>query len=113
MRKQIGKIKSVCVGKGGYQNAMFGISFELGGPDWTVGDFEGAWGIKTPPHDITTEAGWTEKDRTEAFSLTMRRMNQLICDAKVDCIAQLVNIPIEATFEGQKLQTWRILTEAI
>lgn len=43
----------------------------------------------------------------------MRYVSGLLKDAKVSSVDRLVGKPIEATFDGQVLESWRILTEAI
>lgn len=36
---KLGKINKVKFGSGGYDDAMFGVTFDLGGQGWGVGDF--------------------------------------------------------------------------
>jgi hypothetical protein len=43
MRKELGKIKSVDFGIGGYQDCMLGLHVTLGGDGWGVGDSRAAW----------------------------------------------------------------------
>jgi len=110
--KEIGKIKSVRFGKGGYQDAMFGISFGLGSDktSWGVVDFRGGWGLELKADSRTQ---WEEADRNAVFAETMRFINELLIKAKVDDISKLVGIPIEATFGDGMLKSWRVLEEAI
>mgnify|MGYP000938494654 CR=1 FL=1 len=42
-----------------------------------------------------------------------RRISALLNTAKVNHIDALKDMPIEATFEGRKLDSWRILTEVL
>ena len=107
--KKIGKIKSVRMGRGGYQDVMLGITFTLGSGPWDVGDFWGAWSLS-----ISAEgAQWDEADRDAAFAKTMRRIDSLLSDAQVSSTDNLVGKPIEIEFDGGIMKSWRILTEAI
>lgn len=108
-RKEIGKIKDVRTGFGGYDDAMIGFSFTLGSEGWGVGDFWGEWATER-----LDGARWTEADRIIALGNTLWRMRNLLSDAKVKTVEQLKGKPVEVTFEGSnRLQSWRILTEAI
>lgn len=111
MEKKLGKIKSVRFGKGGYQNACLGISFSLGDGSIGVGDFKGFWDSESMKH--TTNCQWSEEDRNKSYAETMRYVSKLLNEAKVNCISDLKDIPIEMTFEGNMLKEWRILTEVI
>ncbi len=112
MRKEIGKIKSVSFGYGGYQDAMFGLSVTLGSDKecWGVGDFNGAWSISTK---VTERTKWTEADRREQFADTMVFVNELLIKAKIKNVNELNGIPVEVTFDGNTLKEWRILEEVI
>lgn len=107
--KRIGKIKSVRFGHGGYQDAMIGISFDLGSETgWGVGDFWGAWAI-----EHYSACKWTPEDRLRQVGETVMRINALLSDAKVHDIADLKDKPVEVIIEGNTLKSWRILTEVI
>ena len=107
-RKEIGKIKRISFGFGGYQDVMIGISFVLGGESWGVNDFSGAWATER-----TDRAQWTEDDRLRQLGETCMLARKLMTDAQVTSLEDLMDAPIEATFEGMRLKSWRILTEAI
>jgi hypothetical protein len=109
-RIQLGKIKGIRVGFGGYQEAMLGISFDLGGEDWGVGDFDGAWGLSVKPD---ANSKWNEHSRDEIFVNVMRRIDSLLREAKVSDVMDLVGIPIEVTFTDNVLESWRILKEVL
>lgn len=109
LRKEIGKIKFVSFGNGGYQDACIGISFSLGNDSWGVSDFWGAWSIERSEH-----TKWTEESRIESLGKMVMRINQLLKDAKVESIDKLKDIPIECTFvDFNRLHSWRILTEVL
>ena len=106
--KYLGKIESVRLGNGGYQDAMFGLSltFVFG---CAISTFNGTWGL-----DISCEnARWTEDDRDREFAATMRLINQTMRDAKVKELSELKGIPVEVTIERWALKSWRVLTEVL
>jgi hypothetical protein len=100
--KQLGKIQSVSFGHGGYHDAMIGISFTLSGEGWGVGDFWGAWSIKR-----------SEEDRIRGLGEMVMRVNDLLQQAKVSTVDRLKGIPVEVSFEGNLLKSWRVLTEVL
>ena len=108
--KKLGKIESVRFGMGGYQDAMFGLSlsFEFSGSG--VCDFFGTWG---PTIDCSEHCQWTEDDRDKDHAKTMRRIADLLVEAKVDDVSKLKGKPVEAEFNGNTLKSWRLLTEVI
>lgn len=108
--KKMGKIVNLNLGYGGYQDAQFGLSVNLGGKGWAVHDFKGCWSISTKCDEYCR---WTEGDRNKSFSDTMRFINDLLIKAKKESIDQLKNVPIEVTFENGLLKSWRILEEVL
>lgn len=56
---------------------------------------------------------WTEADRDAAFAKTMRKINEIMQDAKVHDVNDLKGKPVELIFEGTMLKDWRILTEVL
>lgn len=111
MRKELGKIKSVKFGHGGYQDACIGIHFSLGGEGWGVNTDKSAWDANIIKHDGHCQ--WTERDRDKQYSEIMRYISGLLHEAKVNTVAKLEGIPIEAEFDGMSLKSWRILKEVI
>jgi hypothetical protein len=105
---KLGRIKSAHVGYGGYEDAMFGASFELGGDGWGTGDFWGTW--SNPP---SSGAKWTLAAQSEIFAETMRKLIDLLTKAKVTRVEDLKDIPIEVVFENQVRKSWRILEEVL
>ena len=108
MRKQIGKIQKVSFGHGGYQEAMIGISFTLGGEGWGVSDFWGSWSLERSDY-----AKWSEQDRIDQLGETVMRINKLLNDSKTHNVNNLQDVPIECSFEGNLLKSWRVLTEVL
>jgi hypothetical protein len=112
IEKKIGKITNVKFGRGGYQDAMMGIQVSLGSEKdcWGVSDFRGDWGVDT---EASVYASWSEEDRLMNFGKVVSYVNELLLQAKVYDVASLKGIPIEATFEGNTLKSWRVLEEVL
>ena len=107
---KIGKISHVRYGLGGYQDAMLGISFTLSSEGWGVGDFWGAWSSMI---EHTEYCKWTEESRIKSHGDTAMRISKLLLEAKVTSVDKLKGVPVEVTFEGNQLKSWRVLTEAL
>jgi hypothetical protein len=110
IKKELGKIKSVFVGHGGYQDVQLGITFIFEGEGFGIGDFRGFWDVSIESDKNTK---WTEKDRDAAYAKTMRFISKVLTDAKVANVAELKNKPVEVTIEDMRLKSWRILTEVL
>ena len=109
MRKELGKIQRFEIGLGGYDDAMFGLSVTLGGKDgWGVQDFNGTW--TREPDD---RCKWTREEQSLHWAAVCRQVIGLMKQAKVKTTAEMVGIPVEATFDGNKLSSWRILEEVL
>ena len=109
-RIQLGKIKDIRVGYGGYQEVMLGISFNLGGEGWGTDDFIGTWATHVKPD---TNSKWNEHTRDEIFAKVMRKIDSLLQEAKVVDVMDLVGKPVEITFTDNVLESWRILKEVL
>ena len=108
MRKELGKIQRVTIGKGGYDDAMFGISFTLGGKGWGVQDFWGTWSSYSEGAKYTEEV-W-KGHHVEAYFKLMKLMK----DAGVWEASKLEGIPVEVEFNSSNcLSSWRVLTEVL
>lgn len=112
MEKRIGKINYISLGYGGYQDAQFGLNIDLSSKKdgWGVCDFKGFWSIDTK---CDKRCKWTEKDRDESFTKTMRLINKLLSQSNKKSLDQLKGVPVEVTFDGNLLKDWRILTEVL
>lgn len=111
MEKQLGKITNVSFGHGGYQDARIGIHFTLAGDGWSCGTGKDAWDAEMI--ECSKHAKWTEEDRSVEYAEIMRYVSRLLKDTKVNTVDKLKGIPVEATFDGMKLESWRILTEVL
>lgn len=111
MEKHLGKIKSLRVGMGGYQDAQFGLSVDLQFAGSThISDFCGGWSQSITPTDTCQ---WTEADRDIGYAKVLRYMDKLCTDAKVSDVMHLVGKPVEVTLNGMILDSWRLLTEVL
>ena len=108
MTKEFGKITRVYVGMGGYQGVQFGIWFLFEGKGWGCGDGRGFWSF--PP---SSGAKWTVEDQTKAFGEMSHYIIGLLEQAKKTKVEDLKDIPVECTFEGTRLASWRILEEVL
>lgn len=108
---KIGKISRASFGLGGYQGAMLGLHVTLESSGWGTSDTRSAWDATQIKH--SEHCKWTEASRDAQYAEIMRYVSSLLAAAKVDRVDQLVGIPIAATFEGNLLKEWRVLTEAL
>ena len=111
IEKKLGKISKVKFGIGGYQDAMIGVYFTLEGKGWGVGADRSAWDAQMIKHSDSCK--WTEEDRDNQYADIIRYLSKLFMDAKVTSINDLKDIPVECTFENNKLKEWRVLTEVM
>jgi len=96
--KRLGKIKSARFGLGGYDDAMLGITFDLGGEGWGCGDFWGAF----------------DKHINVEFGKIALRLRALLEAAKKKSVAELVGTPVEVEIDDDTgLKSWRVLTEVV
>lgn len=112
MTKELGKISSAKFGFGGYQDCFIcltlGFSFASVSCHYTS---ESSWA----PSRIkrSDDCKWTEEDRDKSFAKMVREIDKLLADAKCESVEGLVGKPIEAVFDGNKLESFRILTEVL
>lgn len=109
MTKELMKISNVYVGFGGYQDACIGIWFTFSGKAIGVSDgSNGFWSSK-----ISHSTKWDEEDRVKYLGELMMKIVKWLQEAKVDRVEKLNGIPVEVTFDGNMLKSWRILTEVL
>lgn len=107
-RTELGSIKKASFGFGGYQDAMIGLSITLGGKSWGCGDFKGEWSIERTEH-----CKWTEESRLRGLGEACMFLCDLLKKARVNSVADLAGVPIEAMFDSNKLVSWRVLEEVL
>lgn len=108
MRTELGKIQRFEIGMGGYDDAMFGLSVTLGGNGWGVQDFDGTWN-----REPDAFCKWTKKDQLELWGNMCDRIRKLMAQAKVSNTQEMVGVPVQVTFVGSRLESWRILEEVL
>lgn len=107
MTTKLGHISKVGFGFGGYDDAMFGLTVSLQGESWGVKDFKGWWAVRPET------AQWSKEEGVKIHAETMLFILDLLKAAKKKDVTELKGVPVEVTFDGQRLQSWRILTEVI
>ena len=109
---ELGKIENIRFGMGGYQDVQLGLTVTIGSKKscWGVQDFKGFWN-----YEITADehSKWTEVDRELQWVKLMKFVGELLRQAKTTSLEDLRGIPVEATFEGMTLKSWRILEEVL
>lgn len=111
VRKELGKIKSVSFGHGGYQDACIGINLTFEGEWGGVSSGMTAWDANMIKH--SEHCKWTEADRSKQYDEIVRYVSDLLAQAKVDSVDKLKGKPVEVTFDGNMISSWRILTEVL
>jgi hypothetical protein len=111
MKKELGKIDTVSFGLGGYQDCMLGIHFSFSFNGAGVCESKSAWDFNRI--ECTERCKWTEEDRSKEYSEVMRFISDLLKDSKKKSVRELVGVPVECTFNGGILKSWRVLTEVL
>lgn len=110
--KHLGKIESVHFGRGGYQEAMFGLDLSFTFDKCCgIGTSDMAWNPATSKRSERAE--WTEEDRGKQLEEIMRRLAETLHKAKVKEVYELKGIPVEIEIEGNTFKSWRVLTEVL
>ena len=105
---KLGKITNATFGFGGYDGVQFGLTLTFEGPGWGVSDFSGFWSIERSP-----SAQWSEGDRQRYIFEAAWKLKETLEKAKKKHVAQLVGTPVEVTFDGNRLASWRVLEEVL
>jgi len=103
----LGKITKVNFSYGGYQDAMFGVTFILESNDGCCSDFWGTWAHRSK------SAEWSKESQIKKFGEVTDRLIKLCDDAKVGNINELKGKPVEIIFKNNTLSSWRILKEVL
>ena len=106
-----GKIGSVQFGIGGYQNGFMGLHIGLLYGSFGITDYIcGGWSTE---FERSVHTKWTETDRDKANADMLRIVNQIMLDAKVRNVADLVGKPVEVIIWENAMISWLILTEVL
>lgn len=108
MKKELGKISNVKYGYGGYQDAQFGWWFSFSMSGGCVGTGKGFWTGKP-----SSGSQWNEADQIRIHGETTMELIEIMRKAKVSEVHELTGVPVELTFDGMKLESWRILEEVL
>ena len=80
MKTELGKIKSINLGHGGYQDSQIGLNVNLGGEGWHVSDFiSGGWlnhTERTSPTGETYEGHARVLERSELVVKITQLLNR-------------------------------------
>jgi len=101
---QLGKIRKVTFGNYEY---LFGLFLDLGGDGWGV-SAEYCYN-----HCYMPKNQLGEQDKIDDELTMISKIQLLLSDAKVETIDQLIGKPVEVTFEGNLIRSFRILTEVL
>ena len=63
--------------------------------------------------NISKECRWEESEREAAVTVSVEKVYQILKDAKVNYVSQLVNKPVEVTIDKNCFKDFRILTEVL
>jgi len=110
-KKKLGKIECASFGYGGYQDACLGLDVTLKMQGSGCGDFIGFWAKSII--DCSENCEWTEKDRDKHMSDMTYKVDELLSQAKVKRVRDLVGKPVEIVLDGNTLKSWRILEEVL
>ena len=88
----------------------FLIGLQLG---FTLGDGSAIMDGGSNTINISKECRWEESEREAAITVSVEKVYQILKDAKVNYVSQLVNKPVEVTIDKNCFKDFRILTEVL
>jgi hypothetical protein len=88
----------------------FMIGLQLG---FKLGDSSGIMDGGSNTVNIGKECRWEESERKTAITVSVEKVYQILEDAKVNYVSQLVNKPVEVEIEKNTFKSFRILTEVL
>jgi hypothetical protein len=88
----------------------FLIGLQLG---FKLGDGSGIMDGGSNTINISKECRWEESERETAITVSVEKVYQILKDAKVNYVSQLVNKPVEVTIDKNCFKDFRILTEVL
>lgn len=109
MKKKLGKISHARWGKGGYQDAMVGLSltFDMKGGT-SVGTFLGAWATQR-----REDCKWSENDRLIEIGKAGMKVAEMLEKIDGTDVNDLIGTPVEVILDGNMLTDWRLLEEVL
>ena len=88
----------------------FLIGLQLG---FKLGDGTGVMDGGSNTINISRECRWEESEREAAITVSVEKVHQILKDAKVNYVSELINKPVEVTVEKNCFKDFRILTEVL
>lgn len=116
MQTELGKIKKVKFGMGGYQDVQVVFEFVLEGKGWgTTSTFEGGWShITKEEANINPDAKWNHESRVKQIGEKAWQVIELMKDAKATSLTDLEGKPVRAYFSNEgRLLNFEILKEVL
>ena len=108
LRKQLGKIETISFGvEDGKLGLSLTFTFGSTGCIW----YETIWDFATV--EKTEYSKWTEMEREQEAVELMKKISKYLNEAKVSSITELKNVPVECSFSGNMMRSWRVLKEVI
>ena len=88
----------------------FLIGLQLG---FKLGDGTGVMDGGSNTINISKECKWEEAEREAAITVSVEKVYQILKDAKVNYVSELINKPVEVTIDNNCFKDFRILTEVL
>lgn len=88
----------------------FLIGLQLG---FKLGNSTGVMDGGSNTVNISKECRWEEAEREAAITASIEKVYQILKDAKVNYVSELINKPVEVTIEENCFKDFRILTEVL
>ena len=63
--------------------------------------------------NISKEGRWEEAEREAAITVNIEKVYEILKDAKVNYVSELINKPVEVTIDKNCFKDFRILTEVL
>lgn len=106
--KFLGKIESAEFGQVPDRPCIFGVRLRFRICD---GSFVGDGGRYST--NMNPECKWSATERNTDAYRVLEHLNDILNDAKVNYVSELINKPVEVTIEGNCFKDFRILTEVL
>lgn len=88
----------------------FLIGLQLG---FKLGDGTGVMDGGSNTINISKECKWEETEREAAITVSVEKVYEILKDAKVNYVSELINKPVEVTIDKNCFKDFRILTEVL
>ena len=106
--KNLGKITFAEYGT--IKDHPFLIGLQLG---FKLGDGTSVMDGGSNTVNISKECRWEEAEREAAITVSVEKIYEILKDAKVNYISELINKPVEVTIDKNCFKDFRILTEVL